>query len=112
MIVVEGFFDTIMVHQAGYPVVGLIGSTLSRHQRDLLAGHFDRVLLMLDGDQAGRQGAVSIAEMLGDRISVSVISLKDGQQPDDLTPSDIRNLMAPYGSLTASVAAAETPHAQ
>jgi len=28
VIVVEGFVDTIAVHQAGYPVVGLMGSTL------------------------------------------------------------------------------------
>jgi DNA primase len=42
VIVVEGFFDTTAVHQAGYPVMGLMGSTISRHQADLLAGHFDR----------------------------------------------------------------------
>jgi hypothetical protein len=54
VIVVEGFFDTLAVHQAGYPaVVGLMGSTLSRYQADLLATHFDRVVLMLDGDEAG-----------------------------------------------------------
>jgi DNA primase len=53
--VVEGFFDTLAVHQAGYPmVVGLMGSALSRHQADLLATHFDRDLLMLDSDEAGR----------------------------------------------------------
>jgi DNA primase len=54
VIVVEGFFDTLAVHQAGYPaVVGLMGSTLYRYQADLLATHFDRVVLMLDGDEAG-----------------------------------------------------------
>jgi DNA primase len=54
VIVVEGFFDTLAVHQAGYPAVaGLMGSTLSRYQADLLATHFDRVVLMLDGDEAG-----------------------------------------------------------
>lgn len=43
VVAVEGFFDTIAVHQAGYAAVGLMGSTLSRHQADLFAGHFDRV---------------------------------------------------------------------
>lgn len=93
VIVVEGFFDTITVHQAGYAVVGLMGSTLSRYQADLLAAHFDRVALMLDGDEAGRQGAMNIAQTLAARVSVSVISLADGQQPDQLPPGDIQRLV-------------------
>ena len=57
VIVVEGYFDVLTMHQAGYPaVLALMGSTLSRPQADLLTTHFDRVLLMLDGDQAGRHG--------------------------------------------------------
>jgi hypothetical protein len=34
------------------------------------------VLLMLDGDEAGRHGAVSVAQALGARMSVSAISLE------------------------------------
>ena len=71
-----------------------MGSTLSRHQADLLAGHFDHVVLMLDGDEAGRVGAVSIAETLGKRMSVSAISLVDGCQPDQLAPDEIRRLLS------------------
>ena len=58
-----------------------IGSTLSRHQADLLATHFDRVVLMLDGDEAVRQGAMSIAHILGVRMSVSTISLRTADNP-------------------------------
>jgi hypothetical protein len=48
VILVEGFFDTLAVHQSGYPaVVSLMGSALSRWQTDLLSTHFDQVLLML-----------------------------------------------------------------
>lgn len=96
-IVVEGFFDTLAVHQAGYPaVVGLMGSTLSRYQADLLATHFDRFVLMLDGDEAGRQGAMSIAQTLSVCMSVSAISLEDGRQPDQLAPGDIQDLLTSY----------------
>jgi DNA primase len=93
VVVVEGFFDTIAVHQAGYPVVGLMGSTLSRQQSDLLATHFHRVVLMLDGDEAGRQGAMDIAQRLGARMAVTVISLEHGRQPDQLSSDGIRSLM-------------------
>jgi len=37
MIVVEGFFDCLKVHQAGLPcVVALMGCSLSEHQETLL----------------------------------------------------------------------------
>jgi hypothetical protein len=97
VVVVEGFFDTIAVHQAGYPVVGLMGSTLSRFQADLLTGHFAGVLLMLDGDDAGRDGALRAAQALGTRVSVSTISLDDGRQPDQLAPGEIRRLITCHG---------------
>lgn len=85
VVVVEGFFDALTVHQAGYPtVVALMGSTLSRHQADLLTTHFDRVLLMLDGDEAGREGAAAVASTLAGRIAVIPILLDEGTQPDQL----------------------------
>jgi DNA primase len=96
VIVVEGFFGAIAVHQAAYPVVALMGSSISRHQSDLLAAHFDRVVLMLDGDEAGRQGALSIAHALGERVSLSVISLDNGCQPDQLAPAAIRAVIEPH----------------
>lgn len=97
VVVVEGFFDTLVVHQAGYPVVGLMGSTLSRHQADLLHGSFNGAVLMLDGDEPGRHGAMRVAEALGARMSVSVISLEDGRQPDQLTTEEIRRLLRAGG---------------
>ena len=78
-----------------YPVVGLMGSTLSRHQADLFADHFDRVVLMLDGDESGRQGAISIAQTLAVRVSVLLpIVLGNGRQPDQLTPRQIVDVLS------------------
>jgi Toprim domain-containing protein/DNA primase-like protein len=93
VVLVEGFFDTVVVHQAGCSVVGLMGSTLSRCQADLLARHFDRVVLMLDGDEAGRQGTASIAQTLSMSIPVNVISLEAQGQPDQLSSVMIRRLV-------------------
>lgn len=59
----------------------------------LLATHFNSVVLMLDGDEAGRHGAMSIAQTLAARMSVSVISLEDGHQPDQLAPEEIQHLL-------------------
>jgi len=94
VIVVEGFFDSFAVHQAGYPaVVALMGSTLSRCQADLLTSRFDRVIAMLDGDDAGRKGAAAVTGVLAKSVGVTVISLADGVQPDQLASDEIRRLM-------------------
>lgn len=102
VVVVEGFFDAIAVHQAGYPVVALMGSTISRHQADLLSAHFDRVVLMLDGDEAGQQGTISVAQALSERLSLSTITLANGCQPDQLTSRQIQRLAHDH-TLTSSV---------
>ena len=95
LIVVEGFFDAMNIHQAGYPfVVALMGCTLSDEQETLLVNHAGMVLLMLDGDDAGRTGASAIAERLVHKMFVKVINLPDGKQPDQLTSDEIRNVLS------------------
>src|SRR5260370_34664768 len=57
VIVCEGFFDCMKVHQACLPaVIGLMGSSLSDAQEKFLQ-KFAQVILLLDGDEAGREAA-------------------------------------------------------
>ena len=42
------------VNEAGFPAVALMGSSLSEAQEELLAATFERVVVMLDGDETGR----------------------------------------------------------
>ena len=61
VVVVEGFFDCLTVHQAGLPcVVALMGCSLSQHQERLLQDHFEEVVLLLDADSAGRKAGPAI----------------------------------------------------
>jgi DNA primase len=94
MIVVEGFFDCLKVHQAGLPcVVALMGCSLSEHQEALLVERFRNVKLMLDADSAGVHGSAIIADRLSKHCSVEIIHLATGQQPDGLsTPEILRAL--------------------
>lgn len=94
VIVVEGYFDCLRVHQAGYRcVVGLMGCVLSAAQESLLLERFRKVLLMLDGDQAGREASPAIAARLSKNCSVGVVRLPDGAQPDQLPPEVIQRLL-------------------
>jgi 5S rRNA maturation endonuclease (ribonuclease M5) len=97
VVVVEGFFDTMKVHQAGHHnVVALMGSTISDQQIALLATHFPRAVLMLDGDEAGRHASAAITERLRQRIGVAVIHLGDDTQPDRLRSGEINQLLGEH----------------
>ena len=94
VIVVEGYFDCVRVHQAGFPfVVALMGSSLSASQERVLAGRFQRVLLMLDSDAAGRAASRAIGTRLSETCSVALVNVPEGAQPDQLSPTVIQDLI-------------------
>jgi len=90
LILVEGFFDTFKIHQAGYPnVAALMGSQLSGRQATLLGTYFDQVVLMLDADLAGKAATAVIGNALRSILVVQTVELAAGTQPDGLTPEEI-----------------------
>jgi DNA primase len=96
VIVVEGFFDCLTVHQAGLPcVVALMGRSLSEHQERLLLQHFREVILLLDGDKAGRTAGTTIAARLCSKISTRLLEIPADSQPDQLGADQIRCLCIP-----------------
>ncbi len=96
VVLVEGFFDCMKVTQADFRCVALMGSTMSKVQEQLLAEHFAHVIVMLDGDEAGRVAAQGIAERLKQCIyQVDVVDLSHDVQPDQLTEAEINAILAP-----------------
>jgi DNA primase len=95
VIVVEGYFDCLRVHRAGLPwVVALMGSSLSAEQENALLAAFDRVILLLDGDPAGRAASRAIAARLSRRYRVAEVQVPDGAQPDQLSLVAIQELLS------------------
>lgn len=95
VILVEGFFDTMKLYQAGYRrVVAMMGSSLSQAQEELLANHFDRVIVMLDGDNAGLKASDDCLRRLGKRVWTRATSLPAACQPDQLSIAQIQSLLA------------------
>jgi DNA primase len=95
VIVVEGFFDCLRVHQAGFPcVVALMGARLSLAQKNLMAGRFSSVVLLLDGDQTGRAATRQIAGDLALACSVTEVSLPAEMQPDQMAEASVRQALA------------------
>ena len=90
VVLVEGFFDCMKVTQAGFPCVALMGSAMSKAQEDLIGQQFGSVVLMLDGDEAGRRATEEIADRLQRVVfQVKTIELDDGVQPDELSSEQI-----------------------
>jgi len=96
VVVVEGFFDCMKVHQAGIrSVVGLMGSALYAPQRQALLERFRHIILMLDGDPTGRKASVVISQQLRPHCHVRVVLLPDGVQPDQLPAEEIGSVLQP-----------------
>jgi len=85
IILVEGFFAVLALHQGGFDnAVAAMGCELSGRQVELLRA-FPEVVLLFDGDEAGRVGAQSARAKLAEITVVRVIHLPEGMKPDDLT---------------------------
>jgi DNA primase len=94
VVMVEGFFDCLKLHQAGVPaVVALMGAALYEAQQRVLLRQFRTLVLMLDGDTTGRQATAAITAQLQPHVEVRVIHLPDGVQPDQLTPASVREIL-------------------
>ena len=62
-VVVEGYMDTIMAHQNGFSnVVASMGTSLTRHQANLLQSVTREVILALDPDTAGQEATLRSLE--------------------------------------------------
>lgn len=94
LIVVEDPWSVMRLFQLGLPAVSLLGIHLSEHQRCLLS-EVPHVILMLDGDEAGREATRRILRELGQYVTVAVVSLPDGLDPDDLSDDRLLALLRP-----------------
>lgn len=96
IILVEGIFDALNLYQYGITNVrALFGvTTFSQEHIDLfkLEG-IDEVIIMLDGDTAGRDASQFIKSKLDEEfISNKIISLKEGTDPGNLNKETVLKL--------------------
>ncbi len=89
-LIVEGQFDVVMCHQAGYAnTVAVSGTALTLHHVQLLERMSDKVVLALDADQAGINAMKKGADLMLRRgLDVKVAELPLGKDPADLIQVD------------------------
>jgi DNA primase len=85
-LVVEGYFDVLALHRAGFAgAVATCGTALTADHARLLKRYADKILLIFDEDAAGRQATFRAMEaLLPVGLSVSVVAMPAGEDPDSL----------------------------
>lgn len=95
-ILVEGNFDVVALHARGVThVCAALGTALTSDQARLLHRFTERVVLLYDGDRAGRAAADKALEQLliEDIPEVRLAQLPEGVDPDDLVQREGREAL-------------------
>ncbi len=101
-VIVEGYTDALMAHQAGFEnVVASLGTALTPNQIGLLTRYANRIALAYDvdaaGEKAGTLGVTALAGLIGQLQGdnsgvkledVRVVRLPAGKDPDEVVRED------------------------
>jgi DNA primase len=83
-VVVEGYFDAITAHQAGFKqVTATLGTALTPNHLQLMRRFTHRVRLLFDPDRAGTQAAMRTVDLfIPSGLTVEVVRLSTQEDPD------------------------------
>jgi DNA primase len=89
-LVVEGYFDVLALHRAGFAgAVATCGTALTSDHAKLLKRYADKVLLIFDEDAAGRQATFRAMDaLLSVGLAVSVVAMPAGEDPDSFLKAE------------------------
>lgn len=96
MIICEGFGQVWRLHEAGYPTgVALMGKDATQEQLELILRFTTNAVLALDFDSPGMDATMNLIEQLDDKIDLSVIASKYGENVDlaDMSVSTAQEVM-------------------
>ncbi|OYW20284.1 MAG: DNA primase, partial [Planctomycetales bacterium 12-60-4] len=84
-VVTEGYVDCIKAHQAGVlNAVGTLGTALTETHVSILKRSASRVVLVYDGDKAGKDAALrAIEKFLAQDVDLRILTLPDELDPDE-----------------------------
>jgi DNA primase len=84
-LVMEGYTDVIIAHQFGFNnAVAVLGVALGETHIKILKRFVDRIILVLDGDEAGQKRANEVLEMfIAQQVDLRILTL-----PDELDPCE------------------------
>jgi 5S rRNA maturation endonuclease (ribonuclease M5) len=98
LIIVEGFFGCMRIHQLGYrKVIALMGSTIDDAQVELIRRHTNsesRIIIVFDEDEAGRDGRADVAARLSEFCFVKTHAFEqEDMQADQLSAEELHEIL-------------------
>jgi DNA primase len=99
LVLVEGFFDMLNLYDNGVKnVICTFGSSVSKTWYNRLQHYLlniQKVIILFDGDLAGRRGATDISRILDSKYIINtIIPLEEGKDPGSMEKSEIDKLKA------------------
>lgn len=93
IVIVEGFWSVMRLHEAGIACVSTFGDSVSSEQVEQLVHHgFSKAILIYDGDEGGRRGTEQSLPLLAARLFTRAIHLEDGIKPDTMDQQLVSDL--------------------
>ena len=103
LIIVEGYMDTIAMHQAGITnAVASLGTAFTDSQLRLASRYAEEVVFFFDSDKAGQNAALRAIRMMlkflkkmsGLKIRIKIAYVPDGKDPDEYIRNNGRESFA------------------
>jgi len=85
ILVMEGYTDVIVAHQHGFAnAVAVLGTALGAQHVQILKRFADRVVLVLDGDEAGQKRTAEVLELfVAQDVDLRILTLPEASDPCD-----------------------------
>ena len=85
VLVMEGYTDVIAAHQYGHDnAVAVLGTALGEGHIRIIKRFADRIVLVLDGDEAGQKRANEVLELfVAQQVDLRILTLPEGSDPCD-----------------------------
>lgn len=92
ILLVEGPGDVMRMWEAGLKnTVAVLGTGFSKHHRTLLHKvGCERIVSVLDGDEAGQKAGATMKRMCGDYFDYRSVTMPNGKDPGDHDPAHLR----------------------
>lgn len=89
VVVVEGYLDVVMLHQAGFTnSIATLGTALTEQHIPTLRRSEPKLILAFDGDSAGVNAALKASKLVANSFDGGVVIFESGVDPADMVKSD------------------------
>lgn len=89
LMIVEGYFDLLSLHQNGYQhVVAPLGTALTKEHGLLLSRYAKKATIVFDADPSGIRATIRSISQLLSHMDVRVVELAEGSDPDSMIRED------------------------